>query len=286
SDLLLKSLDEPETRTDEVKIVYYADKLSSSIADPCDEESFNDLLDAISAIMGVTVKQLKVRIEDTRQKSQELLSSYGASKLIDNIKALPHSKDFVEAKFKLKKIKLEKEASHNKDKLMLETISKLTLLAQSSKDVNDYFHLALKECVRIFDCQRGAFFMQMEDKFVVKSRFSVNSRQESENLNLTANITSVDNVIGQVIKNNSPLNLTKKAICEGPYLLGNELVSLLGNASLAILPIKIGKKMLGVVCVQQKEERDIFSAEDFNRMSVLFTHLSLCLNISVHLKTV
>jgi hypothetical protein len=37
------------------------------------------------------------------------------------------------------------------------------------------------------------------------------------------------------------LNLSK-AICEGPYLLGNELVPLLGNSGLAVLPIKIVKK--------------------------------------------
>ncbi len=45
------------------------------------------------------------------------------------------------------------------------------------------------------------------------------------------------------------LNLSK-AICEGPFLLGNELVPLLGNSGLAVLPIKIVKKILDVRCVK------------------------------------
>jgi HD-like signal output (HDOD) protein len=282
SDLLLKSLDQPETRTDEVKVVYFADKLSALIAHPFDEESFEELLDDISKIMGITNEQLRVRIEKTREVAQQLLVSYGASVLKPKLKKIPTRADFISAHVKLKEISLAKEKEYSKDKLLLEGFTHLTLLAQSSKDPNDFLQLALKRAVAIFDLQKVMFFMKTEDKFVVKSRFTFNKYEKLEPLNLSVNITSVDNAIGKVIRTGQSLVLSKKSVNESPYLLGNELVGILDDSSIAFLPVKIGTKTLGVIGAQQFSHHIDISLDDLARLNMLMEHLSLCLKVAVH----
>ena len=281
SDLLLKSLDQPTTRTDEVKIIYFADKLSASIAIPHDEEDFGLQLEEIAKIMKISVSKLKVRIEETRKIAQQLLVSYGASVLNVKIKKLPSSDDFTAHSKKLKNIALDPNQEKNRDKLTLETFMDLTLLAQTSKDPNDYLQLALKKSVEIFDWQRVIFLMMTEDKFVLKSRFAFNENAEAENLKLSVNITSKDSVIAEVIDSVSSLIVTKQEAYDNPYLLGKELADIITDSSIAFLPVKIGQKVIGVICAQQMSASEDISKEDLASFNSLVEHLNMCLTLVV-----
>ncbi len=74
SDLLLKALDQPQSRTDEIKIIYFSDKLSICISQPGEnEEDFTQLLENIADVMKISVKQLKVRITHTREQAVEVV---------------------------------------------------------------------------------------------------------------------------------------------------------------------------------------------------------------------
>ncbi|MFT5760553.1 MAG: HD-like signal output (HDOD) protein, partial [Alteromonadaceae bacterium] len=171
SDLLLKTLDQPESRTDEVKIVFFADKLSTSIAQPGDnEEDFNQLLANIAKIMKISVSQLKVRITHTRKQAAQLLSSYGADILIDLIKALPKASAFNQP------VRFVSINQMSKDKKLLTAFMKLTTLIKSSRDINEYLQTTLIDVVNIFEFERCSFFMLSDDRTQVKSRFVFNSK--------------------------------------------------------------------------------------------------------------
>ena len=83
SDLLLKALNQPESRTVEIQIVYFADKLSHCIANPTGTaEEFHELLSNIAKITGLNIKQLTAKISLLRDQASKLLTSYGAKALV------------------------------------------------------------------------------------------------------------------------------------------------------------------------------------------------------------
>ena len=277
SDLLLKALDQPTSRTDEVRIVYYSDKLSTIIAQPGDnEEAFNHLLDEIAAIMKISVRQLKSRIEHTRELATKLLSSYGADILIEHIKVLPSSGDFVQAMF----VSATQELS--KEKALLNIFMKLTNLMQNNKDLNEYLHLTLENLVKIFSFDRCAFLMLVDEKRYVKSRLVINDKAEQEPFNIYLSIKESDNIIARAVKENTPVLINDKSQGLWRDLITEELNDLIKNGAMAIVPVRISGKVVGVICVQLLENKVRISTEDFSQVCSLIEHLNMCLTMICH----
>jgi len=274
SDLLIKALDQPTSRTDEVKIIYFSDKLSSIIAQPGDdEEEFNELLDEIANIMQISVRQLKVRIEHTRKQATKLLSSYGAGILTEHIKALPSAGDFAQAMF----VASIKEVS--KEKALLNTFMKLTNLMKTSKDLNEYLYLALENMVKIFAFDRCAFLMLVDEKSYVKSRLVINDKAEQSPFKIYLNIKECDNAIARVIKENTPALINDKSQGLWRDLITLEISDLIKEGAIAIMPVSIAGKTVGVICTQLLTSKAEISSEDFSQLCSLVEHLNMCLTM-------
>lgn len=274
SDLLIKALDQPTSRTDEVKIVYFSDKLSGIIAKPGEnEEEFNQLLEEISLIMKISVKQLKVRIEHTREQAAKLLSSYGADILTEHIKALPTAGDFAQAMF----VSSLKEVS--KEKALLNTFMKLTHLMKTSKDLNEYLYLTLENMVKVFAFERCAFLMLVDEKSSVKSRLVINHKAEQEPLNIYINIKESDNAFARVIKENTPALINNKSQGLWRDLITKQINDLMKDGAMAVVPVRIAGKTVGLICAQLLTAKAQINTEDFSQVCGLVEHLNMCLTM-------
>ncbi|PCH96478.1 MAG: HDOD domain-containing protein [Gammaproteobacteria bacterium] len=285
SDLLLKALDEPENRTDEVKTIFFADKLSTSIAQPGEsKEDFNCLLEDIAEIMKISVKQLKVRIEHTREQAIVLLKHYGADVLVDLIKVLPIASNFGVHKRFAPMIQISKEKS------LLSAFMKLTNMMKSSRDLNEYLQSALVDAVNAFEFDRCCFLMLSDDKSQVKSRFIFNDKAADDPAQIVINIRQSDNAIGRVISSKMPALINDYTHRQWRDLITKELVIFINDGALAVIPVKIGKKSIGVVCAQylpnnkkssadkSKAKKEI-STDDFEQLCAFIEHLNLCLTM-------
>ncbi|MBL4941827.1 MAG: HDOD domain-containing protein [Colwellia sp.] len=289
SDLLLKALDQPESRTNEIKTIFFADKLSTSIAQPGESETdFNSLLDDIAKIMQISVTQLKIRIEKTREQATELLKSYGAEVLIDLIKVLPLASDFGQSKIFAPLSQISKEKS------LLTAFIKLTSLMKSSRDLNEYLQSALVDSVNTFAFDRCSFLMMSDDKSQVKSRFVFNDKAEDDPLRIAINIRQSDNVIGRVLDSNMPALINDYTHRQWRDLVTQELVVFIQNGALAVIPVKIGNKTIGVVCAQyfindnkwnskkiasKNANRKMIAEDDFQQLCAFIEHLNMCLTM-------
>jgi len=273
SDLLLKALDKPTTRTDEIKIIYFADQLSTAIASPGDcAEEFDQLLDNIASIMKVNVRQLKVRIEHTRERAQKLLASYGADKLQKLINPLPSAGAFG-------KKKLPVAESDSKEKVVLETFMNLTQLMKSSRDINEYLQTLVKRSAKAFNFDRCSFLMLTDDKSSVKLRFAYDMNGTKEPLNVTINLIQSKNVIGQILKNNEPALINDYQHKQWRDLITKELSEFINYGALAIVPVKISHKTIGIICGQSFFKKKEISSEDFQQLCSLTEHLNMCLTM-------
>ena len=275
SDLLIKALDQPTSRTDEIKTIYFADKLSSIIATPADRENeYNQLLESIADLMGINQRQLKVRIEHTREQACQLLSSYGVEDLTERLKELPRSRDFIQAD---KTELLESDMS--KEKCLLDTFMKLTQLMKSSKDLNEYLQLTLIESVKAFPWQRCSFFMLVDDKKFVKSRFVYNQDAEKDPYKARINISEHDNVIARVLKESKPVLINDHKNAQWRDLFTEQLADLILDGQMILVPIHIGNKNIGVVCAQNFHNEQDISVQDFKQFVGLIEHLNMCLTM-------
>lgn len=280
SDLLLKALDEPENRTNEVKTIFFADKLSTSIAQPGEsEEDFNSLLDDIAKIMKISVKQLKARIEHTREQAAILLKSYGADVLVDLIKVLPIASDFGQKK------RFAPITQVTKEKSLLSAFMKLTNLMKSSRDLNEYLQSTLVDCVTTFEFDRCSFLMMSDDKSQVKSRFVFNGQAEDDTTRIAFHIRQSDNAIGRVLESKIPALINDYTHRQWRDLITKELVKFIHDGALAIVPVKIGNKAIGVICAQyffenkKSKAKKELSTDDFEQLCSLVEHLNMCLTM-------
>ncbi len=289
SDLLLKALDHPEDRTNEIKIIFFADKLSASIALPGEsKESFNHLLEDIAKIMQISVEQLKVRIEHTREQATRLLNAYGADVLIDLINELPAGSAFGRSKYFAPISQISKEKS------LLSAFMKLTNLMKSSHDFNEYLQFVLVDAVKIFQFDRCSFLMITDDKAQVKSRFVFNEKAENDPVKIMINIRQSDNVLARVLDTKIPVLINDYTHRQWRDLVTQELVLFINEGALTVIPVKIGNKPIGVICAQRfanvkeddikgreskKADKKEISTDDFQQLSSLIEHLNMCLTM-------
>ena len=169
--------------------------------------------------MQISVKQLKVRIEHTREQATKLLRAYGADVLIDLINELPTASDFGQSKYfaPIKQI--------TKEKSLLSAFMKLTNLMKSSRDLNEYLQSALVDCVTTFEFDRCSFLMMSDDKSQVKSRFAFNHQAEDDTTRIAFHIRQSDNAIGRVLESKVPALINDFTHRQWRDLITRELVT-------------------------------------------------------------
>ncbi len=275
SDLLIKALDKPTTRTDEIKVIYFADKLSAIIAKPeGSPEDYQHLLEKIAQIMGISVRQFKVRVDHTREQAEKLITSYGADVLTQRIKSLPRAEDF-------RSIVDDRALVDNtsKDKALLEAFMKLTKLMKSSKDFNEYLQLALESIARVFAFERSAFLMLVEDRVRVKSRLVVNQNADIDNSKINLAVKGSDNVLALVLSSNTAALINDARELRWQELLTDELREFIAEGAVAFVPVKIADKVIGVISLQVLIAEQQIDKADFQQACSLIEHLNMCLTM-------
>ncbi len=284
SDLLIKALDQPENRTDEVKIVFFADKLSTIIAQPGEsEKEYTQLLGKIAKIMKIPVPKLKARITQTREKSAKLLNSYGADILINLIKPLPLTSDFN------KNLCGSSVKKMSKEKILLTAFMNLTNLMKSSRDINEYLQITLVDMINTFKFDRCSFLMLSDNKTHVKSRFVFNKYALNDAAKISIDIHQSDNAIARVFDSKLPALISDYHHRQWRDSMTKELTEFIQEGSIAIIPVKIDEKVIGIICAQHFANqvhvesdnltKKIISSDDFQQLCSLIDHLNLCLTM-------
>lgn len=264
SDLLIKALDQPTSRTDEIKVIYYADKLSAIIADPSvPEEEYQQLLIDIAAVMKISTSQLKARIDNTQEKACKLLSTYGAEFLTDRIRSLPTSKDFAQSSEQgLKKVDASKEM------ILLTAFMNLTALMKTSKDLNEYLTITLVDMAAAFSFDRSSFLMLADGRTQVKSRIVVDHLGDKLTETFILPIQHTHNVIDLVLKSDTPTLLNHAQQQQWQHLIPDEFNTFIEKGVMALLPVKIGERCIGIITAQKINSDDDIALDE-DRKSVV-----------------
>ncbi len=273
-DLLVKALDQPESRTVEIQTIYLADKLSQFIQSPPNSiDEFNELLEKISKIMKVNVQQLTDKIELARKQAINLLNLYGAKKLTKHLKLLPTSSDFSQSS------ELTPLQSISREKAQLIAIKQLSHLTKKSKDFNEFLQLTLHSIAQIIHFERCTFLMLTSDKKQVKSRFAYDGNGDAEDIKIRLNIVNSENLISHVIKTDENILVNDYQSLDWRDFITQEISLMINNGTICLAPVSINNNCIGVISAQFFQHNQIISDDDFEGFCFLVGHLNMCLSL-------
>lgn len=275
SDLLVKALDQPEARTDEIKVIFYADKLSAIIAKPegC-KEDYQTLLADIAGIMKISEKQLLARVDYTRQQASTLLTSYGAEILTEHIKPVPTARDFAE--FYNPTVNTSIKSS---DTILLDGILQLTSLMKTNRDFNSFLQLAMQCITDAYGINRCSFLMLDKDKSSVKSRLIVGNNVEANTQPVLVKVKHSDNVIARVITSDTAVLINDYKEVRWQNLITEDIEDIVSSGQTCFVPVKIANSVIGVICLQILIKEYTLSKQNFRQVCGLVEHLNMCLTM-------
>jgi HD-like signal output (HDOD) protein len=274
SDLLIKSLDHPESRTDEMKIISFSNQLASAIScPPKSKAEFDKLLKDISILMKTDVPSLKIKIVQTREMALELLSSYDASVLESYLKPLPKTTDFNHSSAAQEEPHLSKEQS------LLAALQRLTQLSKSGSTINSYITQTLRDAAQIFAFDRCSFWVLSADKLKLETRLNFDSAGLSIMFPCAISINQGENAMSYALRQSSGLLIEDYKHAKWGNYMTAEVERVINKGSMVITPVKMGQREIGVITSHVFDKSRLISEETFSELSFLFDHLNLYLSV-------
>ena len=271
-DMLVKSLDHPENRTTEMKVIYYADKLAEYIDCPPTIDEFDGLITEISALMDINARQLKHRVGIVRDRSIELLSSYGADILTENIKPYPKHIDFQSTNSTVKVEAVSKEMA------ILQLINKLTEKTLTNTDVNGFMESAIKGVINVFNFDTVSFYLLGGERDALLLRNSSHHPTANPKQSPLIDRLSTTGLLHKLVKQHESYLINNIAAPKYSGLINVELSHLINRGKLILCPVQIEQNTVGMICTRQSETTNI-STEDFVKVKMVVQHLSMCLSL-------
>lgn len=274
-EILIKSLDHPESRTNEMQLISLANQLSEAISCPSESKlQLDSILKRISIIMKIDVDQLKVKIESTRELALKLLASYGATVLEKHIKPLPD-------KFPKNNIN-PVVVEESKEKILLRLLKHLTGMCASHKNINDLLTFTLQQTTLTLGFDRCAFWRLTADRKQIQARSAFDRLGHVETLKRSISVSDNANLASHVIDIDNPILVNNCNDEKWRHYVTPELSKLIGCGAICLVPIKIDNKVVGIVSGQLFDKTEKISDDDFSQFNFLFEHLNMCLSIASH----
>ena len=278
SELMLKSLDRPETRTVEIQTIFLANELSTAIGTPPESKSeFDNTLKRISRIMKIDDAELHDQIAETKLLATNLLNSYGTNILEKHIKVLPSKNDF----------KAEENTPYfgiSKEKAILNGLNTLTKLTSGTTNINDFLNYTLQQITQVIDFDRSSFWIINKNKGIVEARSSFDGKGHAETFNRILTYQNCVNVISHVMKIDCSVLINDHKSEEWHHYMSDELRLLIGSGVICFATVKIEGKMIGIISGQRLNNTNKVMDDDFSLFTHLVDHLSFCLSFISHRK--
>ena len=283
--LLMKSFDDPESRSIEIQTISQANMLSSIISSPEDAKSkLPKILKKISLNMGVSEKELTEKISLTGSLAKNLLQSYGASVLIKYINNLPNKEDpkAEETENESPQLEVNNSSEISNEKQILELIQTLSKQCFKSKNINDFIHIVLKDLSLMYKLDCCTFWIYQQPKQLVIAKSSAKKGVECMANIETIHLNGGGNVITKMFDNNQALLVNNLQDAKWQKLMSLEVLKLMEGGVMCLSPVKIGDKKIGFISAQRFDNKKEFQEKEFSDFKFIIEHFNMCLSIVLH----
>ncbi|MDO6695671.1 HDOD domain-containing protein [Aliiglaciecola sp. 3_MG-2023] len=272
-ELLIKSLNQPQSRTKEMNIISLSNQLSEAIGSPPKNKAkFDQLIKDVSSLINVDEHKLKLRIESTRKLAVELLGSYNATELESYIKPLPKPQDFggLPSPVELANLTIEEQ--------LIIGIKSLNTLTKTSRSMNEFLTHTLQIMSQIFHFHRCSFWGFSQDKQQIECRQSVDSDGEPVRFHYTFALADSQNIMRYAVDQNESIFVENFKDLKWRDYLTFESEQFIERGVLCLSPVKVNSKVVGIISGQIFDNVGYFTEGDFSHFDLIAEHLNLCLS--------
>lgn len=272
-ELLLKALDQPQSRTLEMQTISLANQLSAAIhTPPSNKAEFNKLRQDIARLMNIEPRQLKERIKHTRQLALNMLQSYGADVLQSHIRALPTDADFVNF--------TPQPPLLSRDSAVLQLIQQLQQLTLRRSNISELLSLLLQQTAAIFGFDSCAFWILSADKSRLESRSAYDNKGQQNTARRSVNILNSQNAFALLVQQAQPLLLNDASQPQWRKNIDQQMETLLQGGAMALAAVKIHDKVIGLISAQHLHQRNSIADDDYRQFCFICDHLNMCLSLN------
>ncbi|GAA0855958.1 HDOD domain-containing protein [Aliiglaciecola litoralis] len=274
-ELLIKSLDQPSSRTKEMNIISLSNQLSEAIGSPPKNRArFDQIIKDVGKVMGVSEAKVKAKIESTRKIAIELLGSYKASVLEGYLKPLPKPQDFGTSTAVIHKQRVELSVELK----VLHAVKALSGLTKTSRSINEFLNATMTHLAQIFHFHRSTFWVISPDKTQLDCRLTVDEEGEPVRFYREFSLDQGSNVMTHTLEHESPIFIHDFHDAQWRDYMTIESEQFIESGILCLSPIKINQKNVGVLSSQYLDRTHTFTAQDFAHFDFIAEHLNLCLS--------
>lgn len=273
-ELLVKSLDQPQSRTREMNIISLSNQLSEAIGSPPKNRAkFDQLLKDVGKTMDIDVPAVKKRVEVTRQLAIELLGSYNASVLETYLRPIPKQQDFA-----VQKQVLQPELSAEQQVIL--TVKSLSELSKSSRNVNEFLSVTLGNLAQIFHYHRCTFWVFNSDRSTLECRQTVDTEGQPLRFMGEFSLQDGDNIMTYILEHGEADVIEDHKHPKWRDYMTFDSEQLIESGIICLAPVKINNKDIGVITAQYLDKSQAFGQDEFSHFSFITDHLSLCLSLA------
>ncbi|MEH8017003.1 HDOD domain-containing protein [Rheinheimera muenzenbergensis] len=272
-ELLVKALDQPQSRTLEMQTISLANQLSAAIhTPPPNKAAFNKLLQDIARLMKIEPRQLKERIKQCRDLALNMLHSYGADVLQSHIRALPTDADFVNLATPVQPL--------NRDSAVLQLMQQLQQLAMRRGNISELLSAMLQQSAAIFAFDNCAFWILSADKSRLESRSAYDSAGAPNTARRSVSIVPAQNLFSLVVTQAQAVLVNDATQPQWRKYVDEQTESLLQRGAMALTAVKIHDKVIGVISAQRLQQRNSIDEDDYRQFCFLCDQLNMCLSLN------
>jgi len=272
-DILLNSLIDPQLRTPEIQSINLAVQLSELLSDP--EHTVSDLSEMhlkISKIMGISKKEVELKISNCSKDTIKLLNSYGAGALT---KFINHPSN------KHQNNDNSHENTVSAEALQLQIIRELAFLPSEGADFNIVIQTALEGIYRGIKMNRALVLLKNKQTRCIVPRFI--SAQNAVNVknDFTLSISGITNIFSYTMKYREPIWIKGHDDEKFKGYLTEDIKKIVPNSDLFLAPLLWKDQCIGLFYADRNlvEKSNTLNEKDFMAFTLFVQQTNLCLSL-------
>ncbi len=268
-EMLVRSIEDPQSRTPEMRAIGLACDYSSALTDPDSKVSLSGCIKEMSSLAGVSEQKLRLKLKRCTEQSVELAVSYGAKALTK----------FLDPKADLSRFEYE-DVHHKPDEMMqLKMLRELTQIATEQGDLNLLVNTAIEGLHRGVGMDRVIVFMLNQAKDQMKPRFVSCQNADKIETGFVFPITNSGTVFDEAYTKHSSLWVDAPTSEKWRKRLTPALQGLVQGLPFFVAPLVVNKKCIGLIYADRSETHSSLAQDDFSAFNHFAGQLSLCLSL-------
>ncbi|RCU49223.1 MULTISPECIES: HDOD domain-containing protein [Corallincola] len=271
-DMLVRSIEDPNRRTPEMRAIELASNYSQALTDPNAKIDVQMCLSEMAELVGVPIPGLKRRIKKCTQDSVELAVSYGAESLTE----------FLDPEADVNRFSSDEAPHHLSDEVMqLKMLRELTQLSMERADLNLLVNTAIEGLHRGVGMDRVIVLMVNQKKDKLTPRFVSCANAGRIETGFVFPLTSLATVFDDAYNQQLPFWVDKPESEQWRQKVTPALRGLCEDSAFFVAPLAVNGKCLGVVYSDRAETERPLSSDDFGAFNHFTGQLSLCLSLAI-----